>query len=126
MERSQKIRQILVIDPHADHVQTIQNTLKQRNVDCEVVAIAQNAEAIAYLRRQGPYLNAPRPDLILLDINITQEHSPQAGFEILTTIKAEPQLKRIPVVVLTLSGEDTLIFNSYALQGNCYVIKSSD
>ena len=126
MELSPKNRLILVIDSHPDHVQTIQSTLDQSAVCCDIVAIANGEEAMRYLHRQGDYSNAARPDIILLDLNLSQTASIKSGFEVLADIKADSHLKRIPIVVLTLSDDDTIIFNSYALQGNCYVLKSTN
>ena len=126
MELSPKNRLILVIDSHPDHVQTIQSALDQSVVCCDIVAIANGDEAMRYLHRQGNYSNAARPDIILLDLNLSQTASIKSGLEVLADIKADSYLKRIPIVVLTLSDDDTIIFNSYALQGNCYVLKSTN
>ena len=126
MELSPKNRLILVIDSHPDHVQTIQSALDQSVVCCDIVAIANGEEAMRYLHRQGDYSNAARPDIILLDLNLSQTASIKSGLEVLADIKADSHLKRIPIVVLTLSDDDAIIFNSYALQGNCYVLKSTN
>ncbi len=125
MDFSSKLQHILIIDDHPDHVQTIRDTLSHDSKNREIVAIAYPQEAIQYLNRQDQYSNATRPHLILLDPNLaTASH--QDGLTILSAIKANPQLKRTPIVVLTLSDDTEAIFNSYFLQGNCYVLKSSN
>lgn len=77
-------------------------------------------EAMAYLRQDGEYANAVRPDLILLDLNLPKKD----GREVLAEIKADPNLKHIPVVVLTTSRNEEDIFKSYDLHVNCYISKS--
>lgn len=122
METSLKQRLILIIDGNDAHVQTIKATLAASDVGCEIRAIASGEEALRYLNQQGDYAGDRRPDLILLELNLPNKN----GLDILSEIKKTPHLKRIPIVVLTLSDEDINIFNSYALQGNCYVLKSSN
>jgi len=78
--------------------------------------------AIAFLRRQGNYTNAPRPDLILLDLNLPR----MDGRQVLQEIKNDENLKRIPVVVLTTSSNETDIFITYNLHANCYISKPVD
>ncbi|HEY9740726.1 MAG TPA: response regulator [Coleofasciculaceae cyanobacterium] len=84
--------------------------------------VEDGVEALAFLRRQGKYNNAPRPDLILLDLNLPKKD----GREVLAQIKADPQLKLIPVVVLTTSAAERDIFKTYELNANCYVTKPID
>ncbi|NEQ98197.1 MAG: response regulator [Cyanothece sp. SIO2G6] len=126
MDSSPRLQHVLILDNHSDHVQTIRDTLAQGRDDCQVVAIAHPDEAIQYLRRQNPYGEVPRPNLILLDPTLAVTPQTPDGLTILATIKADPQLKRTPIVVLTLSDDEATVFNSYLLQGNCYVIKSSN
>jgi chemotaxis family two-component system response regulator Rcp1 len=83
------------------------------------VAIADPQAALDYLHRQGEYTTAPRPDLILLDLEL-------GGYELLAAIKGDNRLRRIPIIVLTLSDCPDDIFQTYAIQGNCYVIHPSD
>ncbi len=75
-----------------------------------------------FLRRQGPYRDAPRPDLILLDLNLPRKD----GREVLEELKEDPQLKQIPVVVLTTSRAEQDVLRSYALHANCYITKPVD
>jgi CheY-like chemotaxis protein len=79
-------------------------------------------KAMAFLRRQGPYSTASRPDLILLDLNLPRKD----GREVLAEVKTDEDLKRIPVVVLTSSQAESDILKSYNLHANCYVTKPMD
>lgn len=84
--------------------------------------VEDGVEALTFLRRQGKYSNAPRPDLILLDLNLPKKD----GREVLAQIKAEPSLRLIPVVILTTSAAERDIFKTYELNANCYVTKPID
>jgi len=77
---------------------------------------------LAFLRREGPYADAPRPDLILLDLNLPKKD----GREALAEIKADENLKRIPVVVLTTSQAEEDVLRTYELHANCYITKPVD
>jgi chemotaxis family two-component system response regulator Rcp1 len=113
-------RVVLVVDDNPDHVCRIEAAFRDQSVN--VVAIATAQQALAYLKRQEPYQWAPRPALILLELNL----SDQSGREMLITIKTDANLRRIPTVVLTLSDQTQDIYQSYAAQGNCYVIKVTE
>lgn len=91
----------------------MQNTLR---------VAADGVEAMAYLRNEGDYANAPAPDIVLLDLNLPRKN----GHEVLAEIKGDPALKRIPVVVLTTSAATEDICRSYDLQANCYITKPTD
>ena len=84
--------------------------------------VEDGVEALAFLRRQGKYSDAPRPDLILLDFNLPKKD----GRQVLAEIKVDPQLKLIPVVVLTTSAAERDIVKTYELNANCYVTKPLD
>jgi len=115
-------RLILVIDENPDHIRIIETVLNESPGRYRMVAIAQGSEALDFLHHRGAYEGAARPDLILLDLSLSDTH----GLEILADVKADGQLRRIPIIVFTLSEQAEQIFKSYALQGNCYVIKSED
>jgi chemotaxis family two-component system response regulator Rcp1 len=83
---------------------------------------ADGVEAMAFLRREGKYADAPRPDLILLDLNMPRKD----GREVLAEIKDDPDLRRIPVVILTTSTAERDIMESYNLHANCYIAKPVD
>jgi two-component system, chemotaxis family, response regulator Rcp1 len=115
-------RLILVIEDNLDHVRQIEASFQESQVPHRLVAIANGQQAIDFLYRRGDYADALRPDLILLDLNLPGKD----GREILADIKGDRQLRRIPIVVLTTSNDTADISKTYALQGNCYVIKTSD
>ncbi|HEY9637854.1 MAG TPA: response regulator [Coleofasciculaceae cyanobacterium] len=122
MEESPAERLILIVQDNPEHTGLIKDALNDKAARHQIVAIADGVQAMDFLNRRGNYADATRPDLILLDLNLPGKD----GRELLAEIKANPQLRRIPIVVLTISANQEDIFRSYALQGNCYVIKSSD
>lgn len=122
MEDSPVERLILILQDNPEHTGLIKDALNDKAGRHQIVAIADGMQAMDFLNRRGNYADATRPDLILLDLNLPGKD----GRELLAEIKANPQLRRIPIVVLTISANEEDIFRSYALQGNCYVIKSSD
>ena len=84
--------------------------------------MSDGVEALAFLRREGPHAAAPRPDLILLDLNLPRKD----GREVLSAIKEDDRLKRIPVVILTTSQAEEDVLNAYHLNANCYISKPVD
>lgn len=122
MEESPVGRLILVVEDNPEHTRLIKDALNDNLGQRKIVAIADGVQAMDFLHRRGNYADATRPDLILLDLNLPGKD----GREVLAEIKTEPQLRRIPIVVFTISATEEDIFRSYALQGNCYVIKSSN
>ncbi len=84
--------------------------------------VDNGADAMAFLRQQGPYADAPRPDLVLLDLNLPR----MDGREVLQALKEDPELRRIPVVVLTTSESEEDVLRSYSLHANAYVTKPVD
>jgi two-component system, chemotaxis family, response regulator Rcp1 len=115
------IRILLVDDDPAD-VRLTQEALKEHKVYCQTTVASDGIEAMAYLRRQGPYTDAARPDIILLDLNMPRKD----GREVLEEVKTDPDLKRIPVVVMTTSNADQDVVQSYNLGANCYIVKPVD
>jgi chemotaxis family two-component system response regulator Rcp1 len=101
-------------------IRLIQEVLKTSTVPHELVIVRDGVAAMAYLRREGEYTDSPRPNLVLLDLNLPKKD----GREVLAEIKGDPGLKRIPVVVLTTSRNEEDIFHSYELHVNCYITKS--
>ena len=114
------INVLLVEDDPGDVLMTREAFEEYLNNRLDVVN--DGAEAIAYLRREGEYADAPRPDLILLDLNLPRRD----GREVLAEIKNDPELHQIPVVVLTTSQADEDILSSYQLHANAYVTKPVD
>lgn len=120
MPTDAKSKTIFLIEDNRGDIRLIQEALKSTEAQCEVVIARDGMEAMAYLRQDGEYANAVRPDLILLDLNLPKKD----GREVLAEIKADPSLMHIPVVVLTTSRNEEDIFKSYDLHVNCYIAKS--
>jgi len=114
--------EILLVEDSPGDVRLTQEALKDSKLYNNLNVVPDGVEAIAFLRRQGEYANAPRPDLILLDLNLPR----MDGRQVLQEIKNDENLKRIPVVVLTTSSNETDIFITYNLHANCYISKPVD
>lgn len=122
MEAVPTERLILVVEHDPDHARQIESALNESGIDRRIVTIADGKRTLDFLYRRGEFVEALRPDLILLDLNVSDGN----GRELLANVKADPQLRRIPIVILTTSKTEEDIFRTYTLQGNCYVVKSSD
>ena len=109
---------LMVEDNPADSRLAIE-ALKEAKVRNRMSVVVDGVEAMAFLRREGRYADAPRPQLILLDLNLPKKD----GREVLHEIKSDEDLKRIPVVVLTTSRAEEDILKSYNLHANCYITK---
>jgi chemotaxis family two-component system response regulator Rcp1 len=114
--------EILLVEDNAGDVRLAQEAFKESKVRNSLFVIEDGVEAMAFLRRQGKYAQAPRPDLILLDLNLPRKD----GREVLAEIKADDNLKRIPVVMLTISKAEEDILKAYNLHVNCYITKPID
>ncbi len=117
----QPIELLLVEDSPSDTDLTVA-ALDGAKILNHLNVVEDGVEAMDFLRRQGPYTNVPRPDLILLDLNLPRKD----GREVLAEIKADEQLKTIPVVVLTTSEADEDVLRAYAHHANCYIRKPVD
>jgi two-component system, chemotaxis family, response regulator Rcp1 len=115
-----KPKTIFLVEDNRADIRLIQEALKKTGAQCEVVVARDGMEAMAYLRQDGEYRDSVRPDLILLDLNLPKKD----GREVLAELKADPDLQKIPVVVLTTSRSEDDIFKSYDLHANCYISKS--
>ncbi|MEW6280064.1 MAG: response regulator [Candidatus Eremiobacterota bacterium] len=111
----------MVEDSSADAL-LCREALQESHLPTRLSIVSDGVEALDYLRRRGAYPAALRPDLILLDLNLPRKN----GLEVLQEIKADPDLKRIPVVVLSTSTADEDVSRSYGLQASCYLAKPSD
>ncbi len=120
VETDDKCKTILLIEDNIGDIRLIQEVLKDSSVFQEILTVRDGMDAMAFLRRKGEYQDAPRPDLIVLDLNLPKKD----GREVLGEIKNDPNLKRIPVVVLTTSRNEDDIVRSYDLHANCYITKS--
>jgi len=112
---------LLVEDSPSDATLTIE-ALEAGKIANKLSHVEDGAEAMAYLRRQGRYSNASKPDLIMLDLNLPRKD----GREVLKELKSDPALKMIPVIILTTSSSDKDVMQSYELHANCYITKPVD
>ncbi|MDX2100648.1 MAG: response regulator [Leptolyngbyaceae cyanobacterium bins.59] len=122
MEETLPERLILVVQENPEHRDVLEQVFAESAMPHRTITLPNGKQALDFLYRRGDYSEAPRPDLILLELNLPEKD----GREILAEIKKNPQLRRIPIIILTVSDSKEDIFRAYALQGNCYVIKSSD
>jgi chemotaxis family two-component system response regulator Rcp1 len=118
---SKKVDILLVEDSPGD-VRLTREALREGKVINQLQVVGDGVEALDYLFQRGAYVGAPRPDLILLDLNLPRKD----GREVLAEIKADATLKRIPVVVLTTSQAEEDVLRSYNLHANCYIPKPVD
>jgi CheY-like chemotaxis protein len=113
---------ILLVEDNAGDIRLTREVLRDSKVRNNLIVANNGQEALACLRKQGKFTGTVRPDLILLDLNLPVKD----GREVLAEIKADPDLKRIPVVILTTSKAEEDILKTYNLHANCYVTKPVD
>jgi CheY-like chemotaxis protein len=114
--------EILLVEDDPGDVLMTREAFADNKVQNRLTVVSDGEEALGYLRRQGQFADAVRPDLILLDLNLPRRD----GREVLAEIKSDPQLQQIPVVVLTTSQSEEDILRSYQLHANAYVTKPVD
>ena len=114
--------EILLVEDNPGDVRLTEEALKEGKVLNRMTVAMDGEEAMAILRREGKHANAPKPDIILLDLNLPKKD----GREVLEEIKNDPKLKIIPVVVLTTSQDERDVLKSYHLHANCYIHKPVD
>ena len=114
--------EILLIEDNAGDARLAREALRDAKVANNLSWVPDGVEALAFLRREGQHGAAPRPDLILLDLNLPRKD----GREVLSAIKEDDRLKRIPVVILTTSQAEEDVLNAYHLNANCYISKPVD
>ena len=114
--------EVLLVEDSPGDVRLTREAFKDAKVHINLHVASDGAEAMEYLGREGKYANAPRPDLILLDLNLPKKD----GREVLAELKESPALKCIPVVILTTSASETDIQGSYQHHANCYITKPVD
>jgi CheY-like chemotaxis protein len=117
-----KTVEILLVEDSPDDAALMINALREGRLVNRVSHVEDGEEALAYLRREGPYAKVPRPDLILLDLVLPRK----SGHEVLAEREQDPALRPIPVVVLTGSADERAITESYDRQANCCVRKPGD
>jgi CheY-like chemotaxis protein len=113
---------VLLVDDDPGDTLMIREAFEHNKVKNTLECVSDGVQAMQFLRREGEYANAPRPDLILLDLNLPRKD----GREVLAEIKGDPQLATIPVVVLTTSHAEEDVLRSYQLHANAYVTKPVD
>ncbi len=114
--------EILLVEDNPGDVRLTQEAVREAKIRNTLNVVNDGEQAIAYVRRQGEYADRPRPDLILLDLNLPRKD----GREVLQDLKSDPDLHRIPVVVLTSSAAEQDILRTYDLYANAYVTKPVD
>ncbi len=114
--------EILMVEDNPGDVRLTREALKGGKIWNQLHVVEDGVAALDFLHRNPPHQSAPRPDLILLDLNLPKKD----GREVLAAIKADPSLKLIPVVILTTSQAEEDVIRAYALNANCYVTKPVD
>jgi len=113
---------ILLVEDNAGDIRLTQEALKDVKLAVNLHVVNDGIEAMAFMRREGQYASKPRPDIVLLDLNLPKKD----GREVLAEIKGDPILKRTPVVIVTTSKAEEDIIKTYDLHANCYVTKPLD
>jgi chemotaxis family two-component system response regulator Rcp1 len=111
--------EVLLVEDSPGDVRLTREALREANPTIQLHVATDGVEAMAFLRREGTHVRAPRPDLILLDLNLPK----MDGREVLAQVKADADLKLIPTIILTTSEAEADIMKSYRLQANCYLTK---
>ena len=119
---NQRSIEILLVEDNPGDVRLTEEALKEGKVINRLSVVPDGVEAIEYLRKRGDYASAATPDLVLLDLNLPKKD----GREVLAEVKQDPELRKIPVVVLTTSRDEQDILKSYDLHANCYITKPVD
>ena len=114
--------EILLVEDNPGDVVLTREALREAKIHNRLSVASDGVEAMAFLRKEGEHKDAPRPDLILLDLNMPRKN----GIETLSEIKADPAFRTIPVVILTTSGADQDVLKAYEYSANCYVTKPVD
>ena len=114
--------EILLIEDDAGHARLTQEAFREGRLEKHIHVVSNGEAAMEFLRRAGSYADAPRPDLILLDLKLPKKN----GREVLSEIKADKALAKIPTVVFTTSESEQDIYDAYRLKANCYIAKPID
>jgi len=117
-----RLVEILLVEDNPGDARLATEALKDAKVKNNLHWVKDGVEAMAFLRREDKYADAPHPDVILLDLNLPRKD----GREVLAEIKQDEDLRRIPVVILTVSGAEEDIIKTYNLHANCYIRKPVD
>jgi len=113
---------ILLVEDNPGDADLAREALEESKIKNDLYVVDDGEKAMQFLYRQGEYTSVPRPDLVLLDLNLPKKD----GREVLKEIKSDPGLRRIPVVILTISKAEEDVLKSYDLHANCYITKPID
>jgi two-component system, chemotaxis family, response regulator Rcp1 len=119
---SSKIMEILLVEDNPGDIRLAREAFKESKVKTRLHIANDGIEALDFLLKKGKYIDVPKPDIILLDLNLPQKD----GREVLSELKIDDALKRIPVIILTTSNSEEDIFKCYNLHANCYITKPMD
>lgn len=122
MKLTGEVIDILLVEDNPGDVRLTREAMKEAKLHNQLHVVSDGVDALAFLRRQGAYASAVRPQLILLDLNLPRKD----GREVLAEIKQDTDLRRIPVVILTTSEAEADILKAYDLHANCYIVKPVD
>ncbi|CCF86139.1 response regulator [Nitrolancea hollandica] len=114
--------EILLVEDNPGDVRLTREAFREGKIRNNLYVAVDGVEGMAFLRREGKYADSPRPDIILLDLNLPKKN----GIDVLREIKTDEDLKRIPVVILTTSVAEQDILRSYDHHANCYIVKPVD
>ena len=114
--------EILLVEDNPGDVRLTEEAFKEGKLSNNLSVAGDGVEALAFLRQEGEYASSPRPDLILLDLNLPLK----SGHEVLREIKSDPAIRRIPVIILTTSSAEQDILSTYDLHANCHITKPVD
>lgn len=114
--------EILLVEDNPGDIQLTRIALEDNKMSVNLNVVEDGVEALAFLKKERQYINAPHPDLVLLDLNLPRKD----GREVLAEMKADPILKRVPVVILTTSQAEEDVLKAYNLCANCYINKPVD
>jgi two-component system response regulator len=117
-----QIADILLVEDNPGDADLVRIALEENKLCNTLHVVEDGIQAMAYLRKEPPFTDAVRPDMVLLDLNLPRKD----GREVLAEIKGDDELRRIPVVILTTSAQDEDILRAYNLNANCYVTKPVD
>ena len=114
--------EILLVEDNPGDIRLTQEAFRDGKIANNMSVVTDGVEAMTFLHQENEYADAPRPDIILLDLNLPKKD----GREVLAELKQDPDLRRIPVIVLTTSKAEQDILNSYDMHANCYIAKPID